>query len=163
MWRNYQLSLSFANLAYLRAWADLIPIDIGDMYNRKTMPGFPVYFALVADVLALSLLIFAIISIAPKMPAWVRRCLPLAAIVVMALATSFLRTHLLHYASGSTVAAFLVVVFLAAAVLAIRFSKLATRLIKGLALAATPCLAVTFIAPLYYLSPPSPLPPDPPL
>ena len=34
---------------------------------------------------------------------------------------------------------------------------------KGAALAAMPCLAVTFVAPVFYLSGPSPLPPDPPL
>ncbi len=163
MWRNYRLSLYFANLVYLRGWADLVPVNGDDLYNRKTLPGFHVYFALAADVLALSLLIFAVLSLAPKMPAWLRRCLPVAAMAVMAIAVSFLRGLLIHYVPGSVVAAFLGFLFLCAAVLVIRFSALATRLIKGLALAATPCLAVTFIAPLYYLTRPSPLPPDPPL
>ncbi len=163
MWRNYRISLSFANLVYLRAWADLIPFNLDDLYNRKTMPGFHVYFALVGDVLALSLLIFAVLMLVPRMPFWMRRCLPLAAIVALGIALSFLRAHFLHYVSGRVAAAFLAAVFLAAAVLSIRFSSLTARLIQGLALAATPCLAVTFVAPLYYLSRPSPLPADPPL
>jgi Sulfatase len=163
MWRNYRLSLSSANLIYLRGWADLIPLNDSDLYNRKAMPGFHIYFALVGDVLALSLLIFAVLSLAPKLPVWMRRCLPVAAVAAMAIAVSFLRGILLHYVSGKMAAAFLFVVFLCAAVLVVRFSALAIRLIKGLALAATPCLAVTFVAPLYYLSRPSPLPPDPPL
>jgi hypothetical protein len=123
MWRNYRLSLSFANLIYLRAWADLIPLGSSDLYHRKILPGFNLYFALVGDVLALSLLVFLVICLAPS----------------------------------------LTLLFLIAAVLAFRFSSVAIRLMKGAALAATPCLAVTFVVPLFYLSRPSPLPPDPPL
>jgi hypothetical protein len=163
MWRNYRLALSFANLIYLRAWADLIPFRSSDLYVRKTIPGFSLYFALVGDVLAVSLLIFLLICFAPRMPAWLRRVLPVAAIAMMALSTSFLRAQLLHLAPAKVLALPLALLFAVAAVLAFRFSSMAVRLLKGVALAATPCIAVTFLAPLYYLSGPSPLPPDPPL
>jgi len=167
MWRNYRISLSFANLVYVRAWADLIPIDTGELYHRKTVPGFHLYFALVGDVILLSLLIFAVLTAASRLRGrarvWVGRILPVLAIAAMALATSFLRTHLLHYASARIVSMLLAVMFLLAAGLAAGFPTVASRWIKGFALAATPCLAVTFLAPLYYLSGPSPLPADPPL
>jgi hypothetical protein len=31
--------LSFANLVYLRAWADLIPVRAGGLFFGKTLPG----------------------------------------------------------------------------------------------------------------------------
>jgi hypothetical protein len=163
MWRNYRLSLSFANLIYLRAWADLVPLRSADLFPRKTIPGFNLYFALVGDVLALSLLIFLLICLAPGLPAWLRRVLPVAAIAMIAFAASFLRAHLLHYVPARLLGLSLALLFALTAVLAFKFSSTAIRLLKGAALAATPCLAVTFIAPLFYLSGPSRLPPDPPL
>jgi hypothetical protein len=167
MWRNYRLSLSFANLVYLRAWADLIPLRSSGLFHRKNLPGMNLYFALVADVLALSLLIFLVLSLVPKLPVGlrqlVRRALPVAALAMTALATSFLRTHLLHYLPARALTLGLGIAFLIAAGLALRFSEAAIRITTGIVLAATPCLAVTFIAPLFYLNSPSPLPPDPPL
>ncbi len=162
MWRNYQLSLSFANLVYLRAWADLI-VPSNGMFLRKAIPGFHLYFALVGDVFALSLLIFAVLCLAPRMPGWLRRLLPFAALAMAALATSFLIPHLLHFVTIRVLTISLTILFVLAAVLFGRFSSLAVRVIKAVVLAATPCLAITLIAPLFYLSRPSPLPPDPPL
>jgi hypothetical protein len=163
MWRNYRISLSFANLIYLRAWADLIPLNSGHLYYRKTIPGFSLYFALMGDVLALSIPIFLLLWVAPALSSWLRRVLPVAAIAMVALAAGFLRAHLLHFVSAGILSVLLALLFVAASVLTIRFSSTAIRLMKGAALAATPCLAVTFVAPLFYLSGPSPLPPDPPL
>ncbi len=161
--RNYMVSLSFANLVYLRAWADLIPANKDDLFLRKTVPSFNLYFALVGDVIALSLLIFAVLTLAPKMPGWLRRMLPTGALAVLVFAISFLRNHLPHQISAAVLSAILGVAFLALVGLTFRFPAIAARTISGLALAATPCIAVTFLAPLYYLSRPSPLPPDPPL
>ena len=162
MWRNYQLSLSFANLVYLRAWADLI-VPSNGIFLRKAIPGFHLYLALVGDVFALSLLIFGVLCLAPKMPGWLRRALPFAALTMAALATSFLIPHLLHFVSGTVLTLSLAILFVLTAVLIVKFPLLAVRLIKAATLAATPCLAVTLIAPLFYLNRPSPLPPNPPL
>jgi len=159
MGRTARISLSLANLVYLRAWADLIPLGSDNLFYRKSLPDFRLYFALIGDVLALALLIFLLIRIAPRVPSWLRRALPVAAIAILAFAFSFLRAHLPHLAPVSVLA----VLFVAAEILAYKFSTRTVRIIKGLALAATPCLAVTFLAPIYYLSRPSPIPPDPPL
>ncbi|HEY4087761.1 MAG TPA: alkaline phosphatase family protein [Bryobacteraceae bacterium] len=161
--RDYALALSLANLVYLRAWADLIPGGPDQLFYRKTMPGFGVYFGLVADVLLLSLVLFAVIRVAPKMPRWARRLLPIGAIALVFLGAAFLRTQISHYVSMRVVAAACGIGFCAAAVWMFRFPSRAPRAVRGLALAAFPCLAITFLGPLYYLSRPSPLPADPPL
>ena len=51
MWRNFWLSLSFANLVYLRAWTDFIPVRSSDLFIRKALPGISLYFAVTGDVL----------------------------------------------------------------------------------------------------------------
>ena len=66
MWRDFWLALSFANLVYLRAWADLLPLSADHAYYRKTLPGINLYFAVAGDVLALSLLTWLAIHFAPK-------------------------------------------------------------------------------------------------
>jgi len=160
MWRNYWLALSFANLVYLRAWADLLPVSSADAFYRKTLPGIELYFAVAGDVLALSLLTFLVICLAPRLPGWLRRSLTAAAIAMVLLALgsvfpSALRFKMFHI----VLAAFGVV----AAGLTFRFFPAAVRLVRGAALAATPCLAVTFVGSLFYLHEQTPLPPDPPL
>lgn len=161
--RDYAVALSLANLVYLRAWADLIPGGPDQLFYRKTMPGFGVYFGLVADVLLLSLVLFALTRAAPKMPPWARRLLPIGAIALVFLGAAFLRTQISHYVSMRVVAATGGLAFCAAAIWMFRFPPAAARTVRRLALAALPCLAVTFLGPLYYLSRPSPLPADPQL
>jgi hypothetical protein len=68
MGRNFWLALSFANLVYLRAWTDLIPVRSGDLFLRKALPGISLYFAVAGDVLALSGLTLLLIYLAPRFP-----------------------------------------------------------------------------------------------
>ncbi|HVW09816.1 MAG TPA: sulfatase-like hydrolase/transferase [Bryobacteraceae bacterium] len=163
MRRDLAVALSLANLVYLRAWADLIPGGAAQLFYRKTMPGFGVYFGLVADVLLLSLALFAVLRAAPKMPRWLQRLLPVGAAALLLLGTVFLRTQLAHYVSMRALAAAAGIGFCAAAVWMLRFPDAAARAVRAPLLAALPCLAITFLGPLYYLTRPSPLPPDPPL
>lgn len=163
MRRDYAVALSLANLVYLRAWADLIPGGSAQLFYRKTLPDFGVYFGLVADVLLLSLVLLGLMRAAPKMPRPVQRLLPIGAIALLLLGASFLRAQIAHYVSMRLVAAAAGIAFCAAAIWMLRFPDAAVRTVRGLLLAALPCLAVTFLAPLYYLSRPSPLPRDPPL
>jgi len=171
MWRNYWLSLSFANLVYLRAWTDLIPIRSSDLFFRKTLPSINLYFAIAGDVLVLSLLTFLLICLAPKLPGWLQRVLPLAAIAMVALAlrsvgaegTGFLRSGLFRLLPPRVLFPLAALLAIVAIGLAFRFFSLTIRLARFAALAATPCLAVTFAAPLFNLHAQSPLPPNPPL
>jgi hypothetical protein len=160
--RDYAVALSLANLVYLRAWADLIPGGAEQLFYRKSVPGFGVYFGLVADVLLLSVVLFALIRAMPKLPGWARRLLPIGAIALLLLGAAFLRTQISDYVSLRAIAAAVGIGFCAAAIWMLRFPAAAARAVRGLALAALPCLAITLLAPLYYLSRPSPLPPDPP-
>jgi len=161
MGRNYWLSLSFANLIYLRAWTDLVPLQASDLYFRKTVPGYGLYLGVVGGVLALSLAIFAVVSLAPRLPERLRQLLPVAAVALAALGAGFARTRLAEHAPAAIWVPD--VVFVAAAVLAYRYSSQAARLMQAVAKAALPCLAVTFVAPLFYLHAALPLPKDPPL
>jgi hypothetical protein len=86
MGRNFWLCLAFANLVYLRAWTDLIPVRAGALFFRKTLPGINLYFAIAGDVVALALLTLLLICVAPKLPGWLQRALPVAAIAMVALA-----------------------------------------------------------------------------
>jgi hypothetical protein len=170
MGRNFWLALSFANLVYLRAWTDLIPVRSGDLFLRKALPGISLYFAVAGDVLALSGLTLLLIYLAPRLPDWLQRALPVAAIALVALALrsvapadSFLRARLLLFLPLKVLLP-LAAIFGAAAVgLAFKFSSLTLRLARAAATAAIPCLAVTFVGALFYLRIQSPLPPDPPL
>jgi hypothetical protein len=162
-WSSYAVALSVANLIYLRAWADLTPRGPDILFYRKSVPGFHVYFALVADVLLLSLLLYTAMRNAARMPGWLRRLMPAGAMALLFLGAAFLRTQLSHYLPLRVVAALAGIVFLAAALWMLRFPSAAARTVRSFALAALPCVAVTFFAPLYYLSRPSPLPSDPPL
>ncbi len=175
MWRNYWLALSFANLVYLRAWSDLLPLDPQFLYYRKTLPGLSVYFGIVSAVLALSLLAFAAIQLAPKLPHWIRRVLPVVPIwmVVVAFRTQPFESHVLTLIFKTLGDALYMITgsprlvlwgaTAAAVIPAIWFSSVTVRAIRIAAAAAVPCIAVTFIAlPLYaYMQ--KPLPPDPPL
>lgn len=163
MGRHYRIALSLANLVYLRAWADLIPAGDGDLFYRKTTPGFSLYLALAGNVLLLSLVLFGIIRLAPKMPVWMRRLAPAAVLVMMGIGAAFLRVHIAPYIPTRAMAAGLSMLAIGAVIGTIRFPALALRMTRGFALAAMPCLAVTFLAPLYYLRGPAPLPADPPL
>ena len=159
MWRDFRLALSFANLVYLRAWADLIPLRSEGLYIRKSVPGFSLYFALVGDVLSLSVLIFLAIRAVPRLPEWLRRLWPAMAISVLSLSVRFLGAHLPPVIPRIVPIALLSL----ATLLALWCPTVAAKGIGGFTLAATPCLVVTFVAPLFYLSGPSPLPRDPPL
>ena len=86
MRRNFWLALSFANLAYLRAWADLLPLSPDFLFHRKRLPGMELYCAIATDVLVLSLLTFLLLRLAPKMPAWLQRILLVAAAAMVGLA-----------------------------------------------------------------------------
>src|SRR5580693_885835 len=162
MWRNYLLSLSFANLVYIRAWADLLPISSDDMVYRKVLPGISLYFAVAGDVLALSILTFLLTCLAPKLPGWVRPVLLAAAVAMVGLALhsiapkGFLRSWLF----GSPTVGLVSVV---AAASAFAFPSRTFRVARGFALAAVPCLAITFLESPFNLRFQSPLPPDPPL
>jgi hypothetical protein len=162
MWRNYLLSLSFANLVYIRAWSDLLPIGPEDLMYRKTLPGLGLYFAIAGDVLALSLLTFLLICLAPKLPRWVQPVLLVAAVAMVALALhavspkGFLHNGLFGFPA-------LGVFCVGVAVLAFAFPARTFRVARGVALAAVPCLAITFLEPWFYVPFQSPLPPDPPL
>ncbi len=156
--RNCWISLSFANLVYLAAWADLLPPGRLDAFLRKTLAGYSLYFAVAADVFVLSLATFLIVSIAPRLPGWLQRFLTILAIAAVALAVRTLSIHWPFYtrALGPAIAAALAVFVLGS------FSK-SIRLLAGIAMAATPCLAVTLIGSLVYLNTQTPLPPDPQL
>lgn len=163
LWLTWLASLSFANLVYLRAWGYLIPRFSGDLFFRKTLPGFGLYFAVFGDVILLSLLIALTIGIAPKLPGWVRRGLRAAAIAIVVLIGTLAASSRIHILPAKDLPVAAVLGFLAAAGLAYRFSSAASRGLTLAAVAGTPCLAVTFLAPLYFLTAPSPLPGDPPL
>lgn len=161
MRRNFWVSLSFANLVYLRAWADLLPPHPEDAYLRKTLVGLGQYFAVAVDVLLLSLLVFLVIWIAPKLPGWLQRVLPLVAMAMVALAIRSVSTAA-FVRSGLFTSALAGLAALVVAVLTFRFLRQTAGLLRGIAMAATPCLAVTFIGSLIYLQTQKPLPPDPP-
>jgi hypothetical protein len=162
MWRNYLLSLSFANLVYIRAWSDLLPISPEDLVYRKTLPGLSLYFAIAGDVLALSLFTFLVICLAPKLPGWLRPILLVSAIAMVLLALhavsprGFLHNGLFGFPVLGLVCA-------AVAALAFAFPARTFRVAQGAALAAVPCLAVTFLQSPFSLLFQSRLPPDPPL
>lgn len=160
MWRDFRLALSFANLVYLRAWADLLPLSADHAYYRKTLPDINLYFAVAGDVLALSLLTWLAIHFAPKLPGWLQRGLVAAGLGMVTLALGSLAPNdwkpgLFHV----LLAAFWVV----AAGLCFWFFPRALRVANWAAMAATPCLAVTFLGSLVYLQIQSPLPANPPL
>src|SRR6185312_4971362 len=100
---------------------------------------------------------------APKMPRWARRLLPIGAIALVLIGAAFLRMQISHYVPMRMIAAAGGIGFCAAGAWMFLFPAAAARAVRGFAFAALPCLAVTFLGPLYYLSGPSPLPPDPPL
>jgi hypothetical protein len=160
--RNYLLSLSFANLVYLRAWADLLPISSDEVVFRKTLPGFGLYFAIAFDVLALSLLTFFLIRLGPKLPRWLQRVLLIVAVAMVMFALhsvaprGFLHSGLFGY---PVLGLFCAVV----AGSAVAFPARTFRLAEMAASAASPCLAVTFLGSPLYLHFQAPLPPDPPL
>jgi len=81
MWRDYAVTLSF-------------PGGAGRLFYRKSLPGFGVYFGLVADVLLLSLALYAVVRASPKMPQWARRLLPIGAIALVLRGTAFLERRL---------------------------------------------------------------------
>lgn len=160
MWRNYWVALSFANLVYVRAWSDLLPVSTDDLYYRKTLPGINLYFAIAGDVLALSLLISLLIYVAPKLPGWLQRTLVAGAIAIVAIAFSSVVPRSQSAALFNIpLAAFCVVT----AALVFRFFDGALQLARGAVQAALPCVAVTFLGSPIYLHAQSPLPPDPPL
>jgi hypothetical protein len=162
--RLYMLSLSFANLVYLRAWTDLLPLSSDFLFNRKRLPGISLYFGIALDVFALSLLTFLLIRVAPKLPGWLQRALPIVAIAMVALVPfSFMRRGLFGSLPPKILFPLAALLCVFAIGLAFRFSSLTLRLVRIAALAATPCLAVTFVEPLFYLHAQQPLPPDPPL
>lgn len=156
-WRNYWLSLSFANLVYLRAWSDLIPINQSDAFLRKLLPGYPLFFGVATDVIVLSLLTFLVVSMAPKFPAWLRRILPVLPLAILALTLRSLggdggRASIIMAAGGA--------LMLFAGVLAVWFEAKAQQAMRVAALAALPCLAVTFAGTPVYLMEQHHLPPD---
>ena len=158
-WRNYWLSLSFANLVYLRAWSDLIPINQSDAFLRKLLPGYRLYLGVATDVILLSLLTFLVVSMAPKFPAWLRRILPVLPLAILALTLRSLgedggRASII-VAAGAGLMALL-------ALLAVWFETKAQQAMRVAALAALPCLAVTFAGTPLYLMEQHRLPPDPP-
>ncbi len=120
MLRNYLASLSFANLVYLRAWADLLPAKPSDAFLRKTLAGPGLYFAVASDVLMLSLLTFLVVSIAPKLPGWLQRVLPLVALAMVVLAIRSVSTAAL-VRSGLFTSALAALLALVVTGLAIRF------------------------------------------
>ena len=162
MWRDYWLSLSFANLVYLRAWADLLPISSEFLFNRKRIPGINLYLAIAGDVLALSLLTFLLIRLAPKLPVWLRQVFLIAAAAMVALALRSIAPAGLRHSAlfGLPFAAIVLVVLIS---LGLRFSGLIARWAQAVALTAIPCIAVTFAGSLFYLRSQTPLPPEPPL
>ena len=149
MRRDYWVSLSFANLVYLRAWTDFIPVRPADLFFRKTLPGINQYFAIAGDVFALSLLAFVVIRLAPKLPDWLQRAFPIAAIAMVALTlrsvgaegTAFLRSGLFRFLPPKILFPLAALFGAVVAGLAFRFSSLTVRLARVAALAATPCLA----------------------
>ena len=170
MWQKlHWLSLSFANLVYLRAWTDFIPVRSGDLFARKALPGISLYFAVVGDVFALSCVTLLLIYLAPKMPGWLQRALPVAAVAMVALAlrsvaaehTSLLRSGLFRVVPPNVLfplAAFFAAVAVA---LAFRFFSLTLRLTGVVAASAAciPCLAVNLVGALIYLRVQPPLAP----
>ncbi|HTA46081.1 MAG TPA: alkaline phosphatase family protein [Bryobacteraceae bacterium] len=158
--RNYWLSLSFANLVYLRAWADLLPPGPDDGFYRKTLASPGLYFGIVADVLLLSLLTFLVVSIAPKLPRWLQRILPVVAIAMVAMAIRSVSTaaFVRHGVFSSALAGLLA---LTVVILSILFFSQTVRVLQIIALAATPCLAVTLAGSLIYFQVQKPLPRDP--
>lgn len=162
MRRNFWLALSFANLAYLRAWADLLPLSPDFLFHRKRLPGMELYCAIATDVLVLSLLTFLLLRLAPKMPAWLQRILLVAAAAMVGLALRAVAPAAVRHSPlfSSSVA---VVLLILVAAFVLGFFALAVRAAQWAALAATPCIAVTFVGSLFYLGFQSPLPPDPPL
>jgi hypothetical protein len=158
MWRSYWLSLSFANLVYLRAWADLLPLSPAFTYYRKSLPGLSLYFAIAADVLTLSLLTFLLIRLAPRLPGWLRNVLLVAAVAMVALAVHSVVPpdfrHIVLILVGVFSVVFAAVLF--------GFPSRTVRLLEMAAMAAAPCIAVTFAGSLFYPSLQT-LPPNPPL
>ena len=98
--RDFWLSLSFANLVYLRAWSDLFPLSSEDIFFRRTLPGIGLYLSVAGCVLALSLVTFLLVRLASRFPVWLSRALLVAAVAMVALAihsiapSGFLRRRL---------------------------------------------------------------------
>jgi hypothetical protein len=162
IWRDYLLSLSFANLVYIRAWSDLLPISPEDLIYRKTLPDISLYFAIAGDVVVLSFLAFLLIRLAPKLPGWLQKMLLIGAVAMVALALHAVSPRgFLH--SGLFGLPALGLACIAVAVLAFAFPARTFRAARGVALAAVPCLAITFVEPWFSLPFQTPLPPNPPL
>lgn len=161
MTRNYWISLSFANLVYLRAWADLLPPSGEDAFFRKTLAGLGQYFGIAAGVFALSVVTFAIVSVAPKLPRWLQRIMPLLPIAMVAMAVRSVSTAAFvrhgFFSSAAAGAAAVIIV-----ISAVWFYSRTVSVLRGMALAATPCLAVTFLGSPIELQTQKRLPPDPP-
>lgn len=159
--KNYLAALSFANLVYLRAWADLLPASPDNQFLRKELSGFPLFGAIACDVLALSLLVYGLMWVASKLPELVQALLRVVAVGVVFLGTRSLATS--ESVRNGLVVNAMAVVLVLGAVAALWFRRQAAQLIRGAAMAATPCLAVTFIGLPIMLAGQKPLPPDPPL
>lgn len=160
--RNFLLSLSFANLVYLRAWADLVPLDSGEAFLHRTVPGFGVYAGLSADVLLLALILFIALQLTDRAPRWFRRLIPAAAVGLMSLGLSFLTSRLVPYVPARVLADGAVASVAIAMYLAWRYSSQARLAVIGVAWAGVPCVVVTFIAPLFFLNQATPPKPDQP-
>jgi hypothetical protein len=160
--RDYLLSLSLANLVYLRAWADLLPIDTDFLFHRKTIPGIGQYLGIAADVLALSLLAFLFLRLAPKLPSWLKGILLIVATVMVALALRSIGPAFLRHSAlfGLPVS---MVLIAAVAVLSFRFRDRTVRAAQSVLVVAVPAIAVTFGGSLFNLYSQTQLPPEPPL
>ncbi|HWE51996.1 MAG TPA: alkaline phosphatase family protein [Bryobacteraceae bacterium] len=166
MWRDYWLALSFANLVYLRAWADLLPIDTEFLFHRKTIPGLAQYLGIAADVLALSLVTLLLIRLAARFPAglaaWLKGILLLAGAVMVALALRSIAPAAVRHSAlfGLPVSlGFIAIV----AGLVFASQARAIRAAQSILRIAIPAIAVTFGGALINLYSQTKLPPDPPL
>src|SRR5438874_2263071 len=62
MWRDIAVSLSLANLIYLRIWSELLNYHYRDTYWLKTAPPPPHLIALMINVLVLAGVLWLIIA-----------------------------------------------------------------------------------------------------
>lgn len=134
---------AFANLVYLRVWAEMLNRDPGYVFYHIHLPYPAEFLALLANVSALGLATALVIRISSRLPKLVRAGLLLlgSALILSALRATFYRSEhvgpALAYSAGG---AFLAAVFICA----LKWTGQTERIARYLMLAASPVLLVTF-------------------
>jgi hypothetical protein len=163
MGRLYAVALSFANLVYLLAWGGLAAQGPQTLWYRKTLPTPQQYAAVAADVLALSIVTYAVLRVAAKLPPWLRRILLAAALLAVAFPLlPFAAAHLpFRSPAPRQLAALAAAAALVVVGVIFRCFDWAARAARKIALAALLSVPVTFAGVGIAILARPPLAPDP--